>query len=46
MTPVVAPGLEEIIKAKERIAGVILRTPLVRLNVEDAPAAIYLTLEN
>ena len=46
MTPVIAPGLEEIIKAKERIAGFILRTPLVRLNVDDAPAEIYLKLEN
>ncbi len=46
MTPAIAPGLEEIIKAKERIAGFILRTPLVRLNIDDAPAEIYLKLEN
>ena len=29
-----------------RIAGSALRTPLVRLNVEDAPASIWLKLEN
>lgn len=46
MTPVVAPSLKEIIQAKERIAGLVLRTPLVRLNIDDAPAEIYLKLEN
>lgn len=38
--------LAEIRAARERIAGSVLRTPLVRLNVEDAPAEIYLKLEN
>jgi len=38
--------LEEIRAARDRIAGMVLRTPLVRLNVEDAPAEIYLKLEN
>lgn len=37
--------LDDIIAAKERIAGTALRTPLIRLNV-DAPAPIYLKLEN
>ena len=37
--------LAEIRAARERIAGAALRTPLVRLNVEDAPADIYLKLE-
>jgi threonine dehydratase len=38
--------LAKIEAARERIAGVALRTPLVRLHVEDAPAQIYLKLEN
>ncbi len=38
--------LETIRAARERIAGTVLRTPLVRLNVESAPAEIYLKLEN
>jgi threonine dehydratase len=39
-------GLAEIEAARERIAGTAVRTPLVRLPVEDAPAEIYLKLEN
>ncbi len=38
--------LTEIRAARERIAGAAYRTPLVRLNVDDAPAEIYLKLEN
>jgi threonine dehydratase len=38
--------LETIRQARQAIAGVALRTPLVRLNVWDAPAQIYLKLEN
>jgi threonine dehydratase len=38
--------LEEIKAAQERISTDILRTPLVPLNVDDAPAEIYLKLEN
>jgi threonine dehydratase len=38
--------LAEIQAAKGRIAGSALRTPLVRLNLDDAPAEIYLKLEN
>jgi len=41
-----APTLEDIRAARERIAGSAIRTPLIRLNVEDAPAEIYLKLEN
>jgi threonine dehydratase len=37
--------LAEIRAARERIAGAAIRTPLVRLNVDDAPADIYLKLE-
>ena len=38
--------LTEIEAARARIAGSVVRTPLVRLHVEDAPAEIYLKLEN
>jgi threonine dehydratase len=38
--------LAEIEAARARIAGSVVRTPLVRLYVEDAPAEIYLKLEN
>ena len=38
--------IEEIEAARERIAASALRTPIVRLGVEDAPAEIYLKLEN
>jgi threonine dehydratase len=37
--------LAEIQAARERIAGRAVRTPLVRLPVDDAPAQIYLKLE-
>lgn len=40
MTP-----LAEIEAARVRIAGTAIRTPLVRLHVQDAPAEIYLKLE-
>ncbi len=38
--------LAEIEAARRRIAGTAVRTPLVRLPLEDAPAEIYLKLEN
>jgi threonine dehydratase len=38
--------LGKIEEARDRIAGAAIRTPLVRLQVEDAPAQIYLKLEN
>jgi threonine dehydratase len=38
--------VDEIEAARERISGSIIRTPLVRLGVQDAPAEIYLKLEN
>jgi threonine dehydratase len=37
--------LAEIEAARDRIAGAAVRTPLIRLQVEDAPAEIYLKLE-
>lgn len=41
-----SPTLAEIRQARECIAGSAIRTPLVRLNLFDAPAEIYLKLES
>jgi threonine dehydratase len=38
--------LEEIRRAREVIAADAIRTPLIRLNILDSPAEIYLKLEN
>src|SRR4030042_2762942 len=38
--------LEAIYAARERIKGAVLRTPLIRLNVDQSPGEIYLKLEN
>jgi threonine dehydratase len=38
-------SVDAIEAARERIAGVAVRTPLVRLHVEGAPAQLYLKLE-
>jgi threonine dehydratase len=38
--------LAEIEAAEDRIAGAAIRTPLIRLRIDDAPAQIYLKLEN
>jgi threonine dehydratase len=46
MKPIEDIPLSEIEAAGRRLQGVAQRTPLVRLNVEDAPAEIYLKLEN
>lgn len=44
--PAVAPpSLDEIQRARQRIASAVVRTPLVRLNAE-GPSEIYLKLEN
>ncbi len=45
MQPIEGPSLDEIRDARKRIASVVVRTPLVRLDV-DGPAQIYLKLEN
>lgn len=45
MKPIEVIPLDEILAARERIAGAALRTPLVKLNV-DAAADIYLKLKN
>ena len=39
-------NLEELRSAAQRIAPVINRTPLIKLNVDDAPTEIYLKMEN
>jgi len=40
------PTLDAIREAQARIKGIAVRTPLIRLNVADAPAEIYLKMEN
>jgi threonine dehydratase len=42
---VVVP-ITDIRAARERLRGVATRTPLIRLNVDDAPCEIHLKLEN
>jgi len=39
-------ALADIEAARKRISDSIVRTPLIRLNVDNAPAEIYLKLEN
>jgi len=46
MKPIDPPTLKDIEAARERLRGTALRTPLFRLNLEDAPAEIHLKLEN
>ena len=46
MKPIERIMIEEIHSARERTKGSIMRTPLVRLNVNDTPGDIYLKLEN
>ena len=46
MTAQLSIPIDEIYAARERIADSVTRTPLIRLNVDDAPAEIYLKLEN
>lgn len=45
MIPLKSLPFSEILAAQKRIADVVVRTPLVRLNVADAPAEIFLKLE-
>jgi threonine dehydratase len=40
------PSVIDVNAARQMIAGTAIRTPLVRLNLRDAPAEIYLKLEN
>ena len=46
MTTIAPIPLEDIIAARSRIGAVGTNSPLVRLNVDDGPADIYLKLEN
>jgi threonine dehydratase len=41
-----APTLDDIRDAQDRLRSIALRTPLVRLNVDDAPREVWLKLEN
>lgn len=43
---IAAPTIESIRAARDAIAGAAVRTPLYRFNAPDAPAEIYLKLEN
>src|SRR5262245_22232949 len=40
------PTLHDIRQARERLAGIVLRTPLVRLDHGKSPAEVWLKLEN
>jgi len=44
--PLEAPTIAEIRAARDRLVGRVVRTPLVRLAVDDAPGEVYLKLEN
>jgi threonine dehydratase len=46
MIPIESISLGEIREARNRIVPLVFRTPLVRLEFPDAPAEIYLKLEN
>jgi len=45
MPPVDAPTIADVRAARARLAGLVVRTPLVRLAVDEAPAEIHLKLE-
>lgn len=45
MEPLEPAPLAQIQAARARLAGIVPRPPLVRLNVDDAPAEIFLKLE-
>ena len=46
MRPLTAPTLDDIQAARGRLAGVTVRTPLLRLNAEGTSAEIWIKLEN
>jgi len=46
MNPLGPIPIEAIQAARERLVGTALRTPLLRLDVDDAPAEIWLKPEN
>jgi threonine dehydratase len=46
MEPLKPIPIQEIRSAQQRIQNIAIRTPLVRMEVEDSPAEIFLKLEN
>lgn len=46
MKPIDPIKLDDIYAARERVYQAAFRTPLIRLNLDDTPAEIYLKLEN
>jgi threonine dehydratase len=46
MPAVDAPTLADVRAARERLAGLVVRTPLLRLPLDDGKGAIHLKLEN
>ena len=46
MEPLKQIPLQEIRSAQQRIRNIAIRTPLVRMEIQDAPAEIFLKLEN
>jgi threonine dehydratase len=46
MRPIEPIPLGEIEAARARVSGAAIRSPLLRLHVDDAPAEVYLKLEN
>ena len=44
--PLVAVSLEAVRAARQRLAGVVVRAPLVRLGSDDGATEVYLKLEN
>lgn len=46
MTPSISVSVDDIRAARTRLDGQVVRTPLVRLNCDDAQAEIWLKLEN
>jgi threonine dehydratase len=46
MEPLKQIPLQEIRSAQQRIKNIAIRTPLVRMEIEDKPAEIFLKLEN
>lgn len=46
MEPLKPIPLQEIRSAQQRIQNIAIRTPLVRMEIEDTPAEIFLKLEN
>jgi threonine dehydratase len=46
MPPVLRVSSHDIDEARKRLEGLVIRTPLIPLNLENCPARIYLKLEN